>query len=132
MNSRKFSAAIHSGFAALLLLTYSAKAFASGPGVLPIVVPQAREATAKQFVSQALQVWQARLNLKDWNIRVQLVHANELEPGTLGNIHWDASNKRATIDVLSSYDYTLPTNAMLKDMEVTVVHELVHLHLAAL
>ncbi len=130
MVSRK--SGIHLGFAALLLLTYSPQGFASGLGISPIVTSQAREATAQKFINQALQVWQARLNLKNWNIHVQLVHPDELEPKTLGNIHWDSNNKHATIDVLSSYDYTLPTPAMLNDMEMTVVHELVHLHLAAL
>jgi len=132
MVSRNFAAAIHLGFAALLVFTYSEKALASGPGLPPVETPESREATAQKFVSQALQVWQARLNLKDWNIHVQLVHPNQLEPKTLGNVHWNINNKHATIDVLSSYDYTLPMSPMLNDMEMTVVHELIHLHLAVL
>jgi hypothetical protein len=50
----------------------------------------------------------------------------------MGNIHWDTDVKEATIGVLSSYDYQLPWKAMLDDMEFTIVHELVHLHLASL
>jgi hypothetical protein len=50
----------------------------------------------------------------------------------LGNIHWDTDTKHASISVLSSYDYKLPYPEMLADMELTVVHELVHLHLASL
>jgi hypothetical protein len=40
--------------------------------------------------------------------------------------------KAARISVLSTYDYKLPHKEMLADMEFTVVHELVHLHLASL
>jgi len=132
MVSRNFAAAILSGYAALLLSTSFTQAFASGRGALPVLAPEAREATAQTFVTQTLRVWQERLNLKDWDIHVELVRPNALEPKTLGNIHWDTISKRATIGVLSSYDYTLPTPEMLSDMEVTVVHELIHLHLASL
>jgi hypothetical protein len=93
---------------------------------------QKRAAIAKDFVSRALRTWQDRLDLEDWRIRVNLVHPNALEPQTLGNVHWDLGAKQATISVLSSDDYTLPTPAMLDDMEVTIVHELVHIHLSAL
>ena len=93
---------------------------------------QNREAIAKEFVSRSLRIWQDRLDLANWRIRVNLVHANALEPKTLGNVHWDLSAKRATIGVLSADDYTLPTPAMLDDMEVTIVHELVHIQLASL
>jgi hypothetical protein len=34
--------------------------------------------------------------------------------------------------VLSSYDYTMPWKEMLADMEFTIVHEMVHLHLASM
>jgi hypothetical protein len=87
---------------------------------------------AQRFVGKALQTWQQRLELKDWKVKVNLVRPSDLEPKTLGNIHWDLKTKQATIAVLSAYDYTLPTQAMLDDMEFTVVHELVHLQLATL
>jgi hypothetical protein len=93
---------------------------------------QNREAIAKGFVSRSLRIWQDRLDLAAWRIRVNLVHPNALEPNTLGNVHWDLGAKQATIGVLSSDDYKLPTPAMLDDMEVTIVHELVHIQLASL
>ena len=55
-----------------------------------------------------------------------------LEPKTLGNIRWDTDARTATIGVLSTQNYQLPYQAMLDDMEFTIVHELVHLHLASL
>src|SRR6185437_12657514 len=49
-----------------------------------------------------------------------------------GNIHWDREKKAATIRVMDSSGYHTDLAAMLKDMQVTVVHELVHLELASL
>jgi len=117
-------------FLCLALFTLTTPAFASGTSTK--TTPQERATIAQQFVGQKLATWQDRLNLKDWNIQVELVRASQLEPRTLGNIHWDANVKKAKIDVLSSYDYTLPFAAMLNDMEFTVVHELVHLRIASL
>ena len=91
-----------------------------------------REATAQKYVEHSLRVWQQRLNLSGWTLKVALVHPSAMEPKTLGNIHWDRDAKTATINVLSSYDYTLPTPEMLDDMEFTIVHELVHLNLCSL
>jgi len=57
---------------------------------------------------------------------------SELRPGTLGNIHWDDADKTAKIRVLAASEYKIPYEAALKDMECTLVHELVHLELAQL
>jgi hypothetical protein len=144
MVSKKVMAAIHIGIAAILPLTFVALVHGSGsPSRLTPTVPPAatrpisandaeRENTAEQYVGKALQTWQKRLDLMDWKIEVKLVRPDSLEPKTLGNIHWDLDTKQATIFVLSAYDYTLATKPMLDDMEFTVVHELVHLHLASL
>jgi hypothetical protein len=140
------------GAAAVLFLTLSTLAFTSShtrhfpsarqrDGVAanrtavakpPDAAARKREAEAREFIEQALRTWQERMSLKDWNIDVRLVRAGALEPDTLGNIHWDSNIKKASIEVLSSYDYPLSTPAMLDDMEFTVVHELVHLDLASL
>jgi len=91
-----------------------------------------REALARNYVKAKLEFWQKRLDLEKWDISVKLVRNSSLKPRTLGNIHWDTSTMRATIDVQSSYDYKLPLQEMLDDMEFTVVHELVHLQLSSL
>jgi hypothetical protein len=143
MVSKKLVAAIQLGLAALLPLFFVVISHGSGPVATerPASVTttkpaseadEQREALAERFVGQALETWQNRLDLKDWNIKVNLVRPAALEPKTLGNIHWDLDTKQATISVLSAYDYTLPTQAMLDDMEFTVVHEMIHLHLASL
>jgi hypothetical protein len=143
MVSKKFLAAILFGFAAFLPFSLSTQV--SGASNVPAHTGSARresvpehtgsarrEIVAHEFVDNALRTWQRRLNLNEWKITVDLVRASSLEPRTLGNIHWDSNLKQASISVLSAYDYTLATPDMLDDMEFTVVHELIHLHLASL
>ena len=91
-----------------------------------------RCATAESFLSQRLFLWQKRLKLEDWNISFKLVRVGELKPKTLGNIHWDSDVKKANINVLNPADYKLAFPETLKDMEFTIVHELVHLQLSSL
>jgi hypothetical protein len=55
-----------------------------------------------------------------------------LKPKTLGGIRWDKGKKSAVIWVLDPSDYRLPFPEMLNDVELTIVHELVHLELASL
>src|SRR5262245_24855974 len=112
MVSRIFAAAILPGFAALLI-SFATLGFATAPDSLE----QQREVTAQQFVDRTLQAWQERLNLKDWDIKANLVAADKLEAKTLGNINWDTELKRARIAVLSPKDYRLPMREMLDDME---------------
>lgn len=135
MVSRKLAAATNLGFAALLFLTSATLGLPSsannGPDSRPVSA-QDRESAAQKFVFQRLHVWQDRLNLKDWKLEVKLLRTSQLEPRTMGNIRWDMDARQATIGVLSSYDYNMPWQAMLDDMEFTIVHEMVHLHLASL
>ena len=96
----------------------------------PSVTARQRTLVAESFTAEKLWKWQKRLNLQDWNVTVALARATELKPKTLGNIHWDTDKKTAIIHVLDPADYTLPFEAMLQDMEFTVVHELIHLELS--
>jgi len=129
MVSSKLATARYFGVASLLLIGFCISANAANPESL---TPRERETAAEKFVAQKVQLWQERLNLKDWNITFELVRPDKLEPKTLGNIKWDSDVKAAKIQVLSAYDYQLPYREMLDDMEFTVVHEMVHLHLASL
>jgi hypothetical protein len=91
-----------------------------------------RVIAAETFLTQKLVVWQRRLKLEDWNITFKLVHFSDLKPKTLGNIHWDSDLKKASMSILTPADYKLAFPDALKDMEFTVVHELVHLQLSSL
>lgn len=94
--------------------------------------PADREVRANIYIHEVMPYWQRRLQLQDWNVSILMSHREDLRPGTLGNIHWDADNKTATIHVLDVSDYAMPYADALKDMEFTIVHELIHLELASL
>ena len=79
-----------------------------------------------------LRLWQKRLRLEDWKIEVKIVRIWELEQGTLGHIDWSTPHHTALIKVLNPADYELPPDKMPADMELSIVHELVHLHLSVL
>lgn len=125
----RFSAAAVSTAVAVLLLAPLSRT-ASAAGIQSD--PKHNQVAISRFVTAKLGLWQERMNLKNWDLRVELLRADQLEPNTLGNIHWDTDLKQARIGVMSPLDYHLPYNAMLADMEVTIVHELVHLELASL
>jgi hypothetical protein len=92
-----------------------------------------RAIVSEAFVKEKLALWQKRLRLTDWNIDIRLVRQSELKPKTVGNIHWDTPRKTATIRVLAVADYKLTNfENILRDMEFTVVHELIHLQLSSL
>jgi hypothetical protein len=91
---------------------------------------QERTALAEKFATERLAIWRQRLDLEDWNISVVLSHPSDLKPRTLGNIHWDNDKKTAVIRVLDPSDYKMSFDDILKDIEFTVVHELIHLELS--
>jgi len=114
----------------LFVLGTFISAFAQTPAPHPS--PAEASQLAQQHVTERLAVWQQRLKLDEWKISVLPARSSELKPGTLGAIRWDKGKKTARIWVLDPADYQLPFREMLDDMELTVVHELVHLQLASL
>lgn len=110
-----------------------------GGGVTPAraqSTPSPSEPTASErallagsFAAEKLVVWQKRLNLQEWNVSVVVSRTAELKPKTVGNIHWDREKKIATIHVLDPADYKMPFAEVLRDIEFTVVHELIHLEM---
>jgi hypothetical protein len=93
-------------------------------------VAQQRTLLTGSFAQEKLWQWQKRLNLHDWKISVIVARSTDLKPKTLGNVHWDLEKKTAVIRVLDPADYHMPLQAMLEDVENTVVHELIHLEMA--
>ena len=87
---------------------------------------------ANKYVAEKLALWQQNLKLTDWQISWTLANRSDLKPRTVGQIHWDMPRKCAAILVLDPADYRMPFNAMLDDMELTIIHELVHLKLTSL
>ena len=92
--------------------------------------PEVQRKAAQAFVDGKVGVWRERLKLQDW--RISVVLTNDLPARTLGAIHWDKTKKTATIWALDPSGYSIPFPAILDDLELTVVHELVHLDLTSL
>src|SRR5262245_11743902 len=89
-------------------------------------------ALAEAFVNEKLTVWQRNLSLDDWKISIVMCRRSDLKARTLGGVRWDKTKRSAVISVLAASEYQIPVNDMLDDMEQTIVHELIHVHLAAL
>jgi hypothetical protein len=89
-----------------------------------------RSLVAGSFATERLWVWQKRLNLEGWDISVVVARAADLKPKTVGNIKWDRGKKTAVIRILDPADYHMEFGAMLRDIEFTVVHELIHLEMS--
>jgi hypothetical protein len=133
MHGRFVFGFLSSSIPQVLFLTLAGGAWAAPPSPsAPNVDTRVCVARADGFLHARLGSWQQRLNLADWRISLEMSHAGDLKPKTLGNIHWDAAKKTATIRVLDASDYRLPCPAALSDMELTLVHELVHLELSSL
>lgn len=83
--------------------------------------------------------WLVRLRLTDWDVRAHLVTLEELADGTLGDAHISSLSRSVRIQILRPEDYekaatqngTVPKRGkeIQRDIEDTVVHELVHLRL---
>lgn len=94
------------------------------------VAPSGHPVPVERLAAEKLCTWQKRLNLQAWDISVLLTRANGMRPNTVGNIRWDNDKKTAVIRILDPVDYRLPSDAMLRDIEFTIVHELIHLVMA--
>ena len=73
-----------------------------------------------------------RLALGEWKIESKVVRLAQLPRGTVANVHWSLPRRTATIKVLDPIDSTLPPSEIIRDTELSVVHELVHLSMAKL
>ena len=118
------------GFLSFLALSVFSQPSFSQDISSPQLTARERTMMAQTYSTEKLWQWQKRLNLNDWRISVMVVRQSDLKPKTLGNIHWDGDKKTAVIRVLDPADYKLQKQAMLDDMEFTVVHELIHLELS--
>ncbi|MCM3573295.1 hypothetical protein M3172_08815 [Mesobacillus subterraneus] len=79
-------------------------------------------------LQEKLKEWQKRLRLQDWIIEARICRIHELMPDSLANIHPTLEKKAALIKIMDPIDYD-PTFMLPYDMENSLVHELLHLHL---
>lgn len=80
-----------------------------------------------------LRYWQERLRLRDWDILVTIGRMGDLGAGTLGDCDMGSGCKRqAKIRLLHPDDITGQQfwfDSQCWDWELTLVHELLHIHL---
>lgn len=75
-------------------------------------------------------IWQRRLRLQDWDVKVRLVRERDLHnSNNQGECEWSISTKAAVVRIIDPVDYS-PDCAWPQDMERVLVHELLHLHFA--
>lgn len=79
-----------------------------------------------------LAEWQKILRLQDWIIDVSICRERDMRlSDNCGECEWNLYKKMAWIRILDPVDYP-PDSMKPQDMELTLVHELLHLHLAPL
>jgi hypothetical protein len=113
----------------VLFLAFASTAPAQSP--TPTSSATVCAVSSEEFLTERLAVWRQRLRLNDWTLTIVASHPGDLKPRTLGHIHWDVEKKIASIRVLDASDYRMACPDALNDMELTVVHELVHLVLSS-
>lgn len=86
---------------------------------------------SEQQLQEACAHWQKILRLQDWSVRVVVARGNgiDLQADTKGNCNWVLKKKAALIKIMDPVDYD-PGIRWPQDMEMTLVHELLHLHMA--
>ena len=73
--------------------------------------------------------WQAILGLNDWHVQIEIKPQHELSNvNAFGEISWSIDSKCAWMFLISESQYGLQPPFV--SFEGTIVHELLHLHLA--
>ena len=79
-------------------------------------------------LTQLCVEWQERLGLSNWEIGIQICSSETLElPEVQGTNIVSLETERALITILAPEDY--PPTPFEQDMEVSLVHELLHIPL---
>ena len=81
-------------------------------------------------IDEALEYWQKVLRLQDWIVDVSIKRQSKMfTEDSQGSVHIVIDRKEAHIQLLDPEDYP---NTWPQDHELTLVHELLHLHLEPL
>ena len=81
----------------------------------------------RKQLKKLLKWWQKKLYLRDWDIEIHSVMPHEMaQTSRLGEVDYSAAAKEATIRICAP-NPTLD-DSVNQDIELTIVHELLHLH----
>lgn len=89
--------------------------------------------TFKQFekdLNELLKEWQKRLRLQDWEITLKVIN-DQSEDGQYASCKHCFKYKSAVIRIYELPDTDQGDRTCNTDYEVTLIHELLHLHAAA-
>lgn len=82
---------------------------------------------ALEELKKLCQEWQERLRLQHWTIALTISREKDFKlVGAQGECCWTQSTALATIKLIDPIDY--PESPFKYDMEIVLVHELLHLH----
>lgn len=88
----------------------------------------------EQELHKQLAYWQKVLYLQDWNIDLRICRIWEMDDNALASCEWFLQRKDAIIRVLHSSDIGAFSQTFINDEEcdydISIVHELLHLHFA--
>ncbi|MDR3561248.1 MAG: hypothetical protein P4N59_07410 [Negativicutes bacterium] len=73
--------------------------------------------------------WQEVLQLEFWEVAVRIARAHEMKLEGQAEVTWVLQKACAKLTMLDPVDY--PEGPFKQDMEISLVHELLHLHFAA-
>lgn len=79
-------------------------------------------------IDRDLKYWQKKLGLQEWQVGVVQVRGSELDANTVGDIVVFPESKSALVRILREQDSDLPPRQARADQELTLMHEMVHLH----
>lgn len=83
-----------------------------------------------QDLNQLCEKWKEILRLQDWDTKIAFTRNYSMwTENSAGEVSFTTKKKVATIHILDPVDYS-PNICVEQDIEKTVVHELLHLHLA--
>jgi len=81
-----------------------------------------------QELQLLMKYWQERLRLQHWDVKLKIVRAADFsQESARGENNWEQSTAESVIHILDPADWPKDT-PFEQDMEITLVHELLHLH----
>lgn len=85
----------------------------------------------KDELENKLKYWQVILGLEYWDIKIKLDRAINLKDGSMAHVNYVLPKASALIQIVIPEDYNEMGITWPQDMEISLVHELLHVKFAA-